>query len=44
MHQRFEQLNPEPWRKAMTAAATAWAEHRGQTPAGPGALPTPTDN
>ncbi len=30
MYQRFEQLDPQPWRKAMTAAAAAWAEHRGQ--------------
>jgi hypothetical protein len=36
MYQRFEQLDPEPWRKAMTAAATSWAEHRGQLPAEPG--------
>jgi hypothetical protein len=32
MYQRFEQLDPQPWRKAMTAAATGWAEHRGKTP------------
>jgi hypothetical protein len=44
MYQRFEQLDPEPWRKAMTTAATTWAEHRGQTPAAPGTLPTPTGN
>src|SRR5262245_22774625 len=31
MYQRFQQLDPEPWRKAMTAAAFGWAEHRGQT-------------
>jgi hypothetical protein len=31
MYQRFEQLDPEPWRKAMTTAATGWAEHRGET-------------
>jgi hypothetical protein len=37
MYQRFEQLDPEPWRKAMTAAAAGWAERRGQTSAGPGA-------
>ena len=36
MYHRFEQLDPQPWRTAMTAAATSWAEHRGQTPAGPG--------
>lgn len=29
MYQRFEQLSPEPWRKAMTTAATDWATHRG---------------
>jgi hypothetical protein len=33
MYQRFEQLDPQPWRKAMTAAATRWADHRGQAPA-----------
>jgi Ser/Thr protein kinase RdoA (MazF antagonist) len=38
MYQRFEQLAPEPWRKAMTAAAASWAEHRGQAPARPRAL------
>lgn len=31
MHQRFEQLAPESWRKAMTAAAASWAEYRQQT-------------
>jgi Ser/Thr protein kinase RdoA (MazF antagonist) len=42
MYQRFEQLDPEPWRKAMTAAAVGWAEHRKQTSAGPGGvLPGP---
>lgn len=41
MYQRFEQLGPEPWRKAMTVAATGWAEHRAQTPAGPGVAPPP---
>ncbi|HEX4832115.1 MAG TPA: protein kinase [Trebonia sp.] len=30
MYQRFEELDPQPWRKVMTAAATRWAEHRGQ--------------
>jgi Ser/Thr protein kinase RdoA (MazF antagonist) len=35
MYQRFEQLAPEPWRKAMTAAAASWAQHRGQIPPGP---------
>jgi hypothetical protein len=29
MYQRFEQLDPQPWRKAMTTAATDWAAHRG---------------
>jgi hypothetical protein len=29
MHQRFEQRDPQPWRKAMTTAATDWAQHRG---------------
>jgi hypothetical protein len=29
MYQRFEQLSPEPWRKAMTTAAADWAAHRG---------------
>jgi hypothetical protein len=28
MYQRFEQLDPQPWRKAMTTAAVSWAEHR----------------
>lgn len=28
MYERFEELNPEPWRKTMTDAARAWAEHR----------------
>lgn len=28
MYRRFERLDPEPWRKAMTTAALAWAEHR----------------
>jgi hypothetical protein len=42
MYQRFEQLDPEPWRKAMTAAAS-WAERRGQRAAGPGALPAPIE-
>jgi hypothetical protein len=28
MYQRFEQLDPAPWRKAMTAAASGWAGHR----------------
>jgi hypothetical protein len=28
MYQRFERLDPEPWRKAMTTAATTWADHR----------------
>jgi hypothetical protein len=36
MYQRFEQLDPEPWRKAMTAAATGWAEHRDLAPQGTG--------
>jgi thiamine kinase-like enzyme len=29
MYRRFEQPDPEPWRRAMTAAAD-WARHRGQ--------------
>jgi hypothetical protein len=29
MYQRFEHLDPEPWRKAMTTAATSWVEYRG---------------
>ena len=29
MYQRFEQRDPAPWRKAMTAAASGWAEHTG---------------
>jgi len=32
MYQRFEQLDPEPWRKAMTTAATTWADHRTTRP------------
>lgn len=28
MYQRFEQLDPAPWRTAMTQAVTAWAQHR----------------
>jgi hypothetical protein len=32
MYQRFEQLDPEPWRKAMTTAATTWADHRTPQP------------
>lgn len=42
MYQRFELLDPQPWRKVMTAAAADWAEHRGQTPVRQDALPTPT--
>lgn len=29
MYRRFEEIDPAPWRKSMTAAAEAWAEHRG---------------
>jgi hypothetical protein len=36
MYQRFEELDPQPWRKAMTTAATTWAEHRQQAPAATG--------
>jgi hypothetical protein len=28
MYQRFEQIDPEPWRKTMTAAAATWVDHR----------------
>ncbi len=28
MYQRFEEHDPQPWRKAMTTAAAQWAEHR----------------
>jgi hypothetical protein len=31
MYQRFEQRDPQPWRKAMTIAATDWAAHRNAT-------------
>jgi Ser/Thr protein kinase RdoA (MazF antagonist) len=31
MYQRFEQLDPQPWRRAMTTAVTDWAAHRGVT-------------
>jgi hypothetical protein len=34
MYRRFEERDPQPWRKAMTAAATGWAAHRGVTPPG----------
>jgi thiamine kinase-like enzyme len=30
MYERFEELEPAPWRKAMTSAARAWADHREQ--------------
>lgn len=40
MYQRFEQLDPEPWRRAMTASAMDWVEYRGQHPArGPKCFP-----
>jgi Ser/Thr protein kinase RdoA (MazF antagonist) len=39
MYQRFEQLDPQPWRKAMTTAAAAWTQHRAQTPAAPRTAP-----
>lgn len=29
MFERFEEMDPAPWRKSMTAAAAAWAGHRG---------------
>jgi hypothetical protein len=29
MYQRFEKLDPAPWRKAMTEATIRWAAHRG---------------
>jgi hypothetical protein len=29
MYEHFENRDPAPWRKAMTQAAAAWAEHRG---------------
>lgn len=29
MYQHFENLDPAPWRKAMTEAAITWAAHRG---------------
>lgn len=32
MFERFEKIDPAPWRKAMTVSALAWAEHRGQLP------------
>jgi len=32
MYQRFEQLDPQPWRKAMTIAAATWADHRAPQP------------
>jgi len=32
MYQRFEELDPAPWRKAMTTAATIWADHRTHLP------------
>lgn len=28
MYQKFEEIDPEPWRKAMTTAVTDWARHR----------------
>jgi hypothetical protein len=29
MYRHFEARDPAPWRKSMTDAVTAWAEHRG---------------
>jgi hypothetical protein len=34
MYRRFEERDPQPWRKAMTAAAAGWAAHRGVVPPG----------
>lgn len=39
MYWRFEEMDPEPWRKAMTAAAQAWAEHRNVTVTRTGCVP-----
>jgi hypothetical protein len=30
MYQHFEERDPAPWRNAMTAAVTSWADHRSQ--------------